>query len=376
MKLRHLIKGLLTVIAAALSVALMASPLQTLLLGSGGQDTGALGAKVEAAISDRYDMYINNRVASALEGVLSVEKVYWLSDHDPVAPEPDQSKFGATADPAQMAGFLESAQDLLQGQQTLFQTDVKLMSGTKINYYLDETIMVITWKQVIHNAAYTFSEIKIAHPSQFRRFLAGGSYGSGIQLTTSDMAKSVNAVVASSGDFYAFRPLGVKVYEGVVRSAAGKYLDTCFIDAKGDLLFKLAGELTTVEKTQAFVDENNVRFSLAFGPVLLDHGKKMPINRLYAAGEVNNQYSRAALCQLGELHYLLVAANLEGTHRNTPTMHRLQETLADMGVPTAYALDGGQTAAIVMNDRLINRVDWGVQRKISDIIYFATAIPD
>ena len=42
----------------------------------------------------------------------------------------------------------------------------------------------------------------------------------------------------------------------------------------------------------------------------------------------------------------------------------------------AYALDGGQTAAIVMNDQLINKVSYGAQRKISDIIYFATAIPE
>ena len=42
----------------------------------------------------------------------------------------------------------------------------------------------------------------------------------------------------------------------------------------------------------------------------------------------------------------------------------------------AYTLDGGQTGAIIMNDKLINRPDWGFQRHISDIFYFATAIPD
>ena len=42
----------------------------------------------------------------------------------------------------------------------------------------------------------------------------------------------------------------------------------------------------------------------------------------------------------------------------------------------AYCLDGGQTAAIVMGDQLINRPVYGQQRKISDIIYFATAMPE
>jgi exopolysaccharide biosynthesis protein len=42
----------------------------------------------------------------------------------------------------------------------------------------------------------------------------------------------------------------------------------------------------------------------------------------------------------------------------------------------AYCLDGGQTATIVLNDQLVNRPAFGTQRQISDIIYFATAVPD
>ena len=42
----------------------------------------------------------------------------------------------------------------------------------------------------------------------------------------------------------------------------------------------------------------------------------------------------------------------------------------------AYTLDGGQMATIVMNDTLVNQVSYGSQRRISDILYFATAVPD
>ena len=42
----------------------------------------------------------------------------------------------------------------------------------------------------------------------------------------------------------------------------------------------------------------------------------------------------------------------------------------------AYTLDGGQTATITINDQLVNQVSYGSQRRISDIIYFATALPD
>ena len=50
--------------------------------------------------------------------------------------------------------------------------------------------------------------------------------------------------------------------------------------------------------------------------------------------------------------------------------------LQKFGAVQAYALDGGQTAVIVTNDELINRPSYGYQRLISDIIYFATAVPD
>ena len=55
---------------------------------------------------------------------------------------------------------------------------------------------------------------------------------------------------------------------------------------------------------------------------------------------------------------------------------------AGIGVPDAppvgvhRVLIGGQTAAIVMGNQLINRPVYGQQRKISDIIYFATAMPE
>ena len=53
----------------------------------------------------------------------------------------------------------------------------------------------------------------------------------------------------------------------------------------------------------------------------------------------------------------------------------MADVLCSLGVKTAYALDGGQTASLIMNGRLVNPVDFGEERTMSDIIYFATALP-
>ena len=149
-----------------------------------------------------------------------------------------------------------------------------------------------------------------------------------------------NAVVASSGDFYAFRRLGVIVYDGTVRRCDTENVDTCYIDDKGNLLFSYRGELSSVESAQAFVDENHVRFSLAFGPVLIADGKPCEIGT-YSLGEVYGRYARAGLGQLGELHYLQVASNGEHPYTNAATVSEFQQQMMAFGCQQAYALDGG-----------------------------------
>lgn len=344
-------------------------------LGVPGNSVQTDGANL--AIMDRYDMYMTNKISNALEGVLSIEKVYWLNDDDQTAPEPNQDNFHKTTDPAELADFLEEAKALLGVENTLFSTDTKLYAGSEITYYLDETIMSITWQELIDGTVYTLSEVKIAHPSQFRRFLADGVYGSDKQYQTTQMAATVNAVTASSGDFYKFRPYGIKVYDRQVMHV-NSVVDTCFITDDGDFLFSYRWEIKDKETAQKFVDDNKVRFSLAFGPVLVDNSQCIPVPGNYTLGEVEDHYPRAGIAKMGELHYLLVAANQDPDRGilRVPTMAEFGKQMQAFGAEKAYALDGGQTAVIVTGDELINRPSYGFQRLISDIVYFATAVPD
>ena len=365
---------LLTAVLSLHAIAFCVLVLGWSLTHVGVPGNTAQSSAVELGVLDRFNMKMTNQISSALEGVLSIEKVYWLSDDDQVAPEPNPDNYGTTRDPASMQAFLDEAKEKLGVEDTLFSTDVKLMAGTEITYYLDETILVITWKQVINNSVYTFSEVKITDPSQFRRYLSGGEYGSGKLAIPTELANNVNAIVASSGDYYQFRNAGVIVYEGkVYRVAEGA--DTCYIDTRGNLHFTPQSQKMTMESAQKFVDENEILFSVAFGPILVRDGEKYQFGA-YGLGEVNDQFARAALCQLDDLHYLLMNANAEGAYNSYQNMYQFADVVYRTGCRDAYALDGGQTAVIVMDGELINRVTHGYQRKISDIIYFATAVPD
>lgn len=362
----------------------------------GPQGQAALPSKLpDAAITEQYDAYMEAQLNKVKDGLVTPEKpqapaapveetvppyeaMYSLAADVQVAPEPNQTCYGQVSDPKDMADILKQAEYILDGQSMYFSMDTELFEGSVINYYLDDSIFAVTWKEPHDNTVYTFSEVKIGHPSQLRRHLSDGAYGSGKLYFPTEMAATVNAVVATSGDFYANRPLwGVVAYEGQVRrDITDTYAETCYIDENGDLLFSHTKQLQNAENAQAFLDENHINFSLAFGPILVENYEAVELPYNYGVGEIREEYARSALCQMDKLHYLVAVANWEGKYPEDPTVARFQKVVAATGCKMGYCLDGGQTATVIMNDQLINRPAKGEQRRISDIVYFATAVPE
>ena len=357
----------------------------------GTPKASAIGKTKDMAVVDSLDAYAQEKMGDAqsvLAGLNTSDftlptqpetepphEHYTIPADAAAAPKPNQSLYGSVRSPADMEPVLEQAKWVLDGQKTYFQLDQQIYDDSLIRYYLDETILAVTWQEVHDDSVYTFSEIKVEDASQFRRHLAGGEYGSNIQYLTTEMAETVNAVVASAGDFYRFRDFGAVVYQGQAKRVEGTYAETCYIDFSGDMHFTRAGEVLTTEAVQQYVDENNINFSLAFGPILVDN-YQLQEHSWYGVGEINEGYARSALCQMDSLHYLVVTANTTGVHQTIPTVAMFAKNIAATGCRMAYCLDGGQTATIVMNNELVNRPVYGQQRKISDIIYFATAVPE
>ena len=220
----------------------------------------------------------------------------------------------------------------------------------------------------------SFSEVKVLHPSQFRRYLSGGEFGSGQLSKTTEMSKSVNAVVACSADYYAYRHKGVVIANGTAYRANKAVGDLCFVDYDGNLILERGLELVDIATAQAYVDENNINFSLAFGPILVKDGEYV-CPKGYLLGEVHEKFPRAAIMQMGDLHYMFGCSNIEMKYYKSLSMTEFAQCIFTTGCRQAYALDGGQTATVVMDNMLFNNVNYGSERLISDMIYFATAKP-
>ena len=52
------------------------------------------------------------------------------------------------------------------------------------------------------------------------------------------------------------------------------------------------------------------------------------------------------------------------------------DAMVARGCFKAYTLDGGQTCCTIVNGELISPVQFGYERETSDILYFATAVPE
>ena len=321
-----------------------------------------------------YQTEVTELLEQAVLGEVETKPVFEISDPTGPAPLPNPECFGEVQDPSQLQWLLDSAQELLEGQTLYFSTDTELLPDSKVQYYYDDTILAITWKQQVENTAFTFAEVKLLHPSQFRRHLSGDAFSSGKLSLTSEMSQSVNAVVGCSGDYYSYRRRGLTIVDGKAEKYVPGLPDTCYINADGDLILERDQEFAGIEDVQAYADANNIRFSLSFGPILVKDGENI-CPKAYDLGEVKERYSRAAICQMDRLHYLYIAAGMEGRASSLMTMRTFSKHVEETGCRQAYALDGGQTTTIVLNNEVINHVNYGSERKISDIIYFATAIP-
>ena len=104
-----ILKVTLGIIALVVCLGCTVFVLLSVALGGNTVSQGATGGNM--AVLDRYDMAITNQLSASMDGILSIDKVYWLRDEDVVAPEPNQKLFGQTYNPRDIADVIEAAQE-------------------------------------------------------------------------------------------------------------------------------------------------------------------------------------------------------------------------------------------------------------------------
>ena len=318
--------------------------------------------------------YANNIKSEVLGDLTFIPKVYTLAEDATKGPVPNPNKYGITEDPNEIVKLIAEYPQLVGDREPFFDPNADFLRKP-IEYYADDTILAVVWKERVLGHGCNFAEVYIADPSQFRRKFSMDTYGSPVQKYGSELAKESNAVVAMNGDFYKFRAEGMTVYNRTLYRFNPVKLELCHVNSDGELLFTYAGELASKEQAEQYVKDNDVLFTLAFGPVLIADGEPHISSNSYLIGEVNTRYSRSILSTRGNGHYLLTTCN-NGYGTPTCTIAEARDMMMSKKVENAYVLDGGQTAEIIIRDHVSNHIDFDTERTVSDILYFATALPE
>lgn len=344
-----------------------------------------LASTQKANIASRLDAFALNTRSDMLSDLVYIKKVYRIPEEDRVAPAPDPMCFGSTYDPKDILQVITQARAsyLLEGQDVIFDANADFVQNTPMHWYCDESLLVICWKEMLEGRVCSCCEVKVADASQFRRKLCEDTYGSLTKAYATELAAQVNAVAAVNADLYIQRDLGVTVYdrqvfrfgEWMYTGAYNQYnaVDNLFVDASGNFHFMHMGEQATKEGVQKYVDDNDILFSIAFGPLLVEDYDLKHID-WYPVGEINEEYSRAGIAQFDDLHYFYMTVSHSEQYTPRCNINEFAALMHSKGVKHAYALDGGQTGELVFDGEPYNHIDFGSERTVSDILYFASAL--
>jgi exopolysaccharide biosynthesis protein len=238
--------------------------------------------------------------------------------------------------------------------------------------YQDETIIVEIEQVLKYDSIFHVAYVKIATPTQLRTAVAG-KLGSSRTLKPTVFSRTMNAVVLINGDYYTKTVNGWIVRQGeMYRQKPSDNLDLLLIDENSDFHIILRGKANQQAAVAELLKEHEIINGFFFGPALVVDGVQQEISKHYDFNPYGTE-PRAAIGQLAPLTYVLVTVDGRIADSAGVTMTDLATYMFDLGCTQAYAMDGGNSSALVFHHELVSIKEVN-ERDVSDVIYFASAI--
>lgn len=237
------------------------------------------------------------------------------------------------------------------------------------NKYQDENISINISYDRIYDSEVYIADVKIKDIKYLKSAFAKNKFGKNVVDVTSNMAKENNAIFAINGDYYGFRTEGFVIRNGVMyRDSARKSgKDSClliFNDGSIDIIYERSTILQE-EIDKAKLNNNEIVQAYTFGPGLVYDGEIINGEE----EEDLNVHPRMAIGMLEPLHYVIVAVDGRTNESVGITIRQLAEYMLQKGCNIAYNLDGGSSATMYFNGRIINKPSSFEEREVSDIVY-------
>ncbi len=196
------------------------------------------------------------------------------------------------------------------------------------------------------------------------------TYGKNYKEKTSVIANRKNAIFAINGDYYGFRDIGFVVRNGIVYRITPRpqeYDDAMILRDDG----VMAG-FAEAETNLQMLNQMQPWQVWSFGPILMNGGEIVVTPTTKVPYELTSN-PRTAIGQISQNQFIFVVSDGRTEESDGLSVYELASIFLEYNATFAYNLDGGGSATMWFNGRIINKpVNSGStisERSISDIVY-------
>lgn len=266
---------------------------------------------------------------------------------------------------------------LLQRVYSVVESDTTSTSSTKnvdkgevvssSDMYSDDNI-TITLKTYRENDTNIYVADVVVNDSSFlKTAFANNAYGKNVTAKTSSIAESVNAILAINGDYYGVQNSGYVLKNGTIYRNTSSGNEDLVIYSDGSFEIINEDDITLEELV-----EKGAYNILSFGPCLVSN-EKITVSETDEVGKAMASNPRTAIGIIGENHYVFVVSDGRTNESEGLSLYELAEFMQELGVQTAYNLDGGGSSTMYFNGKVVNNPTTNgnriSERSVSDIVY-------
>lgn len=212
------------------------------------------------------------------------------------------------------------------------------------------------------------ADVTVNNPLLLKTALANNSYGRNITDSTSNIADSVNAILAINGDYYGVQEYGYVFRNGTI------YRDTSKNNQE-DLVIYEDGTFEIINEGETSIEtlkQNGAYNILSFGPALLIDNN-ISVDENDEVGKAMASNPRTAIGIIDNNHYVFVVSDGRTDESAGLSLYQLATFMKSLNCDIAYNLDGGGSSTMVFNGNVINNPTntgrHSSERKVSDIVY-------
>lgn len=179
-----------------------------------------------------------------------------------------------------------------------------------------------------------------------------------------EIAKEYNAVFGITGDYIRMRDKGLCIRNGVLcRDIPDEERDVGVVYRDGTMVCYEAQNTPTEE----LITDNNIWHIFGFGPSLLD-ANGQPKTEFNSHVTAINHRCVIGYFEPGHYCFLFIQGDSKQTHRSGLTLVELSQFMYNLGCKQAFNLDGGGTACMYFNGKILNAFG-RFTRRVHDIVY-------